>query len=107
MLLRARDRKLRRGSGLSTATRRWRPAEALGRRGARARGQQGRGIGPRKEGGDVWRSSQQEVAPSAVAERRQGRSTVGGRRAEQGPTCARKKKRGERSGGLVCDFQKM
>jgi hypothetical protein len=24
-----------------------------------------------------------------------------------GPTCGRKKKRGERSGGLVCDFQKV
>jgi hypothetical protein len=28
-------------------------------------------------------------------------------RAEQEPMCARRKKRGERSGGLVCDFQKV
>jgi hypothetical protein len=34
-------------------------------------------------------------------------SAAGGRRAEQGPTCARRKKRGERSGGLACDFQKV
>jgi hypothetical protein len=50
------------GIGLSTETRRWQPAEALGRRGARARGHQGRGLGAGKEGGDAWRSSQQEVA---------------------------------------------
>jgi hypothetical protein len=62
MLLHARDRKLRRGGGLSTATRRWRPAEAWGRRGVRARGQQGRGNGPGEEGGDAWKRSQQEVA---------------------------------------------
>jgi hypothetical protein len=62
MLLHARERKLRRGGELSMATRRWWPAEALGRRGARARGHQGRGLGPEKEGGDAWRSSQQEVA---------------------------------------------
>jgi hypothetical protein len=54
MLLRARDQELRHGGGLSTATRRWRPAEALGRRGARARGCQGRGNGPGEEGGDAW-----------------------------------------------------
>jgi hypothetical protein len=53
-----------------------------------------------------------EVIPAgggaaAAIERRQGRSTAGGRRAEQGPTCARRKKRGERSGGLACNFQKV
>jgi hypothetical protein len=62
MLLRARERILRLCGERSTAMRRWRPAEARGRRGARARGHQGRGIGPGEEGGDAWRSSQQEVA---------------------------------------------
>jgi hypothetical protein len=62
MLLCTRERKLRLCGERSTATRRWRPAKALGRRGARARGHQGRGIGPGKEGGDAWRRSQQEVA---------------------------------------------
>jgi hypothetical protein len=54
MLLRMRDRKLRRGGGLSTATKRWRPGGARGSRGARAGGHQGRGIGPGEEGGDAW-----------------------------------------------------
>jgi hypothetical protein len=59
----ARERpRVRRRGGLSTATRRWRPAKARGQRGARARGYQGRGLGPGKEGGDAWRRSQQEVA---------------------------------------------
>jgi hypothetical protein len=43
MLLRVEDMELRHCGELSTATKRWRPAEARGRRGARARGQQGRG----------------------------------------------------------------
>jgi hypothetical protein len=43
MLLRTGDRELRRCGELSTATRRWRPAEARGSRGVRARGQQGKG----------------------------------------------------------------
>jgi hypothetical protein len=54
MLLRMRDRDLRRRGGLSTATRRWRPAEARGRRGARARGQQGRGKRSGKGGDEAW-----------------------------------------------------
>jgi hypothetical protein len=62
MLLRARDRELRRRGGLSTATRRWRPAEARGNHGARAGGHQGRGIGPGEEEGDTWKRSQLEVA---------------------------------------------
>jgi hypothetical protein len=49
VLLRARDRELRRGSGLSTATRRWRPGEARGRRGVRARpGREGNSGGESK-----------------------------------------------------------
>jgi hypothetical protein len=36
VLLRARERGLRHRGGLSTVTRRWRPAEASGCRGARA-----------------------------------------------------------------------
>jgi hypothetical protein len=40
MLLRMRDRELRLFGELSTATRRWRPADARGSRGVRARGQQ-------------------------------------------------------------------
>jgi hypothetical protein len=53
MLLRARDRELSRGGGLSTAMRRWRPAEARGRRGARARpGREGTAAG--KARGDTW-----------------------------------------------------
>jgi hypothetical protein len=42
VMLRAREREIRCRGRLSTATRRWRPAEARGRRGTRARGQEGR-----------------------------------------------------------------
>jgi hypothetical protein len=41
VLLRARDRELRLHGGLSTATRRWRPADARGSRGACKWGQRG------------------------------------------------------------------
>jgi hypothetical protein len=54
VLLRARDRELRCGGGLSTATRRWRPAEARGCRGARVRGQEGRGTAVGEARGNVW-----------------------------------------------------
>jgi hypothetical protein len=54
VLLRARDRELRHGGGLSTATRRWRPVEARGCRGARARGQEGRGTAAGEARGDAW-----------------------------------------------------
>jgi hypothetical protein len=62
MLLRARDRELRLCGELSTATRRWRPADARGSRGARAGGQQGRGKRSRQGGDDAWEWIQQEVA---------------------------------------------
>jgi hypothetical protein len=54
MLLCARDRKLRLYGERSTATRRWRPAEARGSRGVRARGQQGRGKRSGQGGDDAW-----------------------------------------------------
>jgi hypothetical protein len=69
VLLRARERELRRRSGLSTATRRWRPEEARGRRGARARGQEGRGAGVGKARGDAWKEIQQEVALGGLRRR--------------------------------------
>jgi hypothetical protein len=50
VLLRARGKELRLWGERSTATRRWRPAVARGRRGARARGQEGRGQRRRKQG---------------------------------------------------------
>jgi hypothetical protein len=64
-LLRTEDRELRCCVELSTAARRWRPAEARCSRGARVRGQQGRGTGPGKEEGDAWKLTQQEVALGA------------------------------------------
>jgi hypothetical protein len=54
ILLHVRDRKIRPCGECSTATRRWRPAEALGRRGTRARGQEGRGTAAGKARGDAW-----------------------------------------------------
>jgi hypothetical protein len=54
VLLRARGRKLRHGRGLSTATRRWRPEMARGRRGVRVGSHQGRGKGSGLGGDDAW-----------------------------------------------------
>jgi hypothetical protein len=95
MLFRVGDRELRRCGELSTATRRWQPAEARGSRGACAGGHQGRGteLGRKRatRGSDPsrrWRCGGGEALPAAEPNR-------------AGPTCGRKKKRGERSGGLV------
>jgi hypothetical protein len=54
MLLRTGDRELRRCDELSTAARRWRPEEAPGRCGARARSHQGRGKRSGSRGDDAW-----------------------------------------------------
>jgi hypothetical protein len=54
VLMPARDRGLRLCGGLSTATMRWRPADARGSRGARAGGHSGRGTGPGEEEDDTW-----------------------------------------------------
>jgi hypothetical protein len=103
VLLRVRDRELRRGGGLSTATRRWRPAEARGRRGARARGQEGRGTPAGKARGDTWaRAETGGGARSPVP------AVSGGGRAEQrGSGGARGRRSREVSGGLVCNSQKV
>jgi hypothetical protein len=61
MVLRMRDRELRLCGELSTATRRWRPADARGSSGARAGGQQGRGTGLGGEENDAWMQRRQEV----------------------------------------------
>jgi hypothetical protein len=77
---------LRPGAGLrckqelATAARAWRPADSSGIRGARVRGQQGRGTGPGQEENDAWTSSQQEVAWWRWQSGGQGRSSAGGRR---------------------------
>jgi hypothetical protein len=54
MLLRMRDRELRLHGGLSTATRRWRPAEARGSRGMHKRGQRGGERGQGQVEDDAW-----------------------------------------------------
>jgi hypothetical protein len=53
-LLRTEDRELRCCVELSTAARRWRPEEAPGRCGARARSHQGRGKRSGSRGDDAW-----------------------------------------------------
>jgi hypothetical protein len=52
--MRARDKKLRLCGERSTAMRRWRPEEAWGRRGVRARSHQGRGKRSGLGGDDAW-----------------------------------------------------
>jgi hypothetical protein len=55
VLLRARGRKLRHCSELSTTARRWRPEEVRGWRGVRACGQERRGKRSVQRGNDAWR----------------------------------------------------
>jgi hypothetical protein len=50
----ARERSLELRSGLSTATRRWRPADARGSRGTRKRGQRGGERDQRQGEDDAW-----------------------------------------------------
>jgi hypothetical protein len=92
MLLRARDWELRRGSELSTATRSWRPAVVRGRRGARARGQQGRGKRSGSRGDDAWACVAAGGGPAPAV-------SSGGRSREQ----RGKRRAREVSGGLVCN----
>jgi hypothetical protein len=101
VLMCARDRGLRLCGGLSTATRRWQPADARGSRGARRRtpgerNRTGRGRGrcvdAEEAGGGRRRPAQMAAGGEALPAAEQNRA---------GPTCARKKKRGEGSGGLV------
>jgi hypothetical protein len=54
VLLHAKDSELRLRGGLSTAMRRWRPAEARGSRGTRKRGQQGGERGQGQVEDDAW-----------------------------------------------------
>jgi hypothetical protein len=54
VLMPARDRGLRLCGGLSTVTRRWRPADARGSRGARKRGQRGGEKGQGQVEDDAW-----------------------------------------------------
>jgi hypothetical protein len=92
--LRARDKKLRPCDELSTATRRWRPAEARGSRGARARGHQGSGKRSGPGGNDAWEGKpagggaigggRGEALPAAGEQSRDPRAR-GGRREGRGP----------------------
>jgi hypothetical protein len=73
----------------------WRPADGSGMRGARARGQQGRGTGPGQGEDDAWGSPQQEVARRRRQSGGQGEALpAAGEETEQG-TCSGKKKRGK------------
>jgi hypothetical protein len=99
VLLRARDRELRLCGGLSTATRRWQPADVRGGRGVRAGGQQERGTGLGGEEDDAWMKRKQEVdgdglhsggrrgstAGGRAEQSRAGESTCSGRREGKGP----------------------
>jgi hypothetical protein len=63
--------------------------------------------------GNAWRARERAAGKRkevrAGRGRRVGMDPVGGGATvavEQGPMCARRKKRGKRSGGLACDYQK-
>jgi hypothetical protein len=95
--LRARDRELRLCGELSTATRRWRPVEVRGGRGARAGGQQERGTGLGGEKDDAWMKRKQEVDGDGLHSGGRRGSTAGGRaglsRAGESTCSGRKKRR--------------
>jgi hypothetical protein len=95
MLLRVRDRELRLCGELSMATRRWRPADARGSRGARVGGHQGRGIGLGGEEDDAWMQREQEVDGDSLHSGGRRGSTAGGR-AEQsrGPRARGRRREG-------------
>jgi hypothetical protein len=90
VLLRVREKELRRRGGLSTATRRWRPEEARGRRGACARGQEG------MEG----KSSKRWRSGACAGGQRRRQSGAG-----EGSGGARGRRSRQESEGLVRDFQ--
>jgi hypothetical protein len=103
VLLRARRRRLRHWGGLSTVTRRWRPEETQGWRGARACGQERRGKRSERRGDDAWRCAAagggaREAVPAVNGG---DRSRAGG-----GSGAVRGGRSRLESEGLVCDFQK-
>jgi hypothetical protein len=103
VLLRARGRKLRHCSELSTTARRWRPGTARERRGVRGRSHQGRGKGSGSKGNDAWMSSAVGggARGTALAANGGGRSST-----EREAAVVRGGRSREMSGGLVCEFQK-
>jgi hypothetical protein len=104
VLLRARARGLRHWGGLSTVTRRWRPEEARGWRGACACGQERRGKRPEWRGDDAW------MCAAAGGGAREAVPAVNGgdrSRAEGGSGAVRGGRSRLESEGLVCDFQKL
>jgi hypothetical protein len=103
VLLRARGRGLRHRGGLSTVTRRWRPEEARGWRGARACSQERRGKRPERRGDDAWMCAAvgggaREAVPAVNGGDRSG--------AEGGSGAVRGGRSRLESEGLVCEFQK-
>jgi hypothetical protein len=94
--------------GLATVMARWRPSgggACVASSGEAREGGEQRWERQRATRGHV-QELEVELGCCIGNERRQGRSTAGGRKQSRA-TCGRKKKRGERSGGLVCDFQKV
>jgi hypothetical protein len=102
--MRTRDKKLRLCGERSTATRRWRPEMARGRRGVRVRSHQGRGKQPDWRGDDAW------MCAAAGGGAREAVPAVNGgdrSRAEGGSGAVRGGRSRLESEGLVCDFQKL
>jgi hypothetical protein len=85
-------------------TRRWRPAEASGCRGARARGQEERGKKSRPGEDDAW-----EDMPARGGARGAASAASGGGRssAEREAARARGRRSREMSGGPICNTQKV
>jgi hypothetical protein len=109
MVLSSREREIRQARMGITTSARWRPAGARGGRGAREAGQQGYARAAGKVGVTRGEGRQQEVdgGDSGRAAAR-GKLCAGGRRGSRGAEgVQRKKKRGRRSGGPVCENQKL
>jgi hypothetical protein len=102
--MRARDKKLRLCGERSTVTRRWRPEEARGRHGARARSHQGRGKRSGLGGDDAWAC----VAVGGGARGPAPAVSGGGRsRGQRGKRRARGRRSRKVSGGPAHDFQRV
>jgi hypothetical protein len=88
---------------VETAATTWRPANRSGHRGARTRGQQGRGNEPEEEGGEAWACAEAGggVRGAASAASGSGRSRAEGKR-----WCQRKTKQGGVK-GTYCNSQKV
>jgi hypothetical protein len=111
VLLSRREREIRQAHAGITATATWQPVGARGGRVARMAGQRGGKRGQGHGEDDAWEEGKQDVDGGGLHSGGRRGSCTGGRAGEAEEQRAkgvhRKKKRGRRSGGPVCENQKL